>query len=71
MTHGGRLIEACYTRGSCPPLGVTELVYTSGSPNKGEPMTEREMARNAARRLAIIRHAQGVNRQPSPGPAQD
>jgi hypothetical protein len=42
--------------GGC--LELTEMVYTSGSRGGGGPMTERELTRNAARRLAIIRHAQ-------------
>jgi transposase len=41
-------------------LKLTDIVYTSGPPRKGEPVTEQELARGAARRLAIIRHAQEV-----------
>jgi hypothetical protein len=40
-------------------LELTDIVYTSGSlERQGEPMTERELSRAAARRLAIIRHAE-------------
>jgi transcriptional regulator of acetoin/glycerol metabolism len=42
-------------------LELTDIVYTSGLGSKGGPMTERELARGAARRLAMIRHAQEVS----------
>ena len=41
-------------------LELTEIVYTSGPPNGRGSVTEKELARGAARRLAIIRHAQEV-----------
>ena len=41
-------------------LKLRDIVYTSGPPSEGEPMTERERDRNAARRLAILRHAREV-----------
>src|SRR5207249_4046104 len=35
-------------------------MYTSGPPSEGGTMTEQELARGAARRLAIIQHSQEV-----------
>jgi hypothetical protein len=37
-----------------------EIVYTSVLGTKGGPVTEKELTRGAARRLAIIRHSQEV-----------
>jgi transposase-like protein len=41
-------------------LELTDIVYTSVLRGEGGSVTEKELARGAARRLAIIRHAQEV-----------
>jgi transposase-like protein len=43
-----------------PSLKLTDIEYTSGLRGKGDPMTERELERIAARRLAIIRHVEEI-----------